>query len=118
MFTSKPAPFHPILMFYFQVYPDLKNIVCPKAYKSPLGKAKYKARALDYFRYHVSLGSYDWILHMDEESVCDGETIRRSMEFVRYTPHHFGQGIILYNGEGYCASPTPCIHDAMGSSSV
>lgn len=105
-------------MFYFQVYPDLKNIVCPKAYKSPLGKAKYKARALDYFRYHVSLGSYDWILHMDEESVCDGETIRRSMEFVRYTPHHFGQGIILYNGEGYCASPTPCIHDAMSSSSV
>lgn len=28
------------------------------------GKAKYKARALDYFRYHVSLGVYDWILHM------------------------------------------------------
>jgi len=46
------------------VYPDLQNIVCPKSYKSPLGKAKYKARALDYFRYHVSLGVYDWILHM------------------------------------------------------
>lgn len=87
-----------------QIYPDLKNIVCPKAYKSPLGKAKYKARALDYFRYHVSLGSHDWILHMDEESTCDAETIRRGMEFVRYTPHHFGQGIITYNGVGYCES--------------
>ncbi|KAH9810839.1 glycosyl transferase family group 2-domain-containing protein [Melampsora americana] len=83
------------------VYPDLQNIVCPKAYVSPLGKAKYKARALDYFRYHVSLGVYDWILHMDEESVTDGESLRRCLEFIRYTPHHFGQGIILYNGEGY-----------------
>ncbi|CAH7666424.1 glycosyl transferase family group 2-domain-containing protein [Phakopsora pachyrhizi] len=83
------------------VYPDLQNIVCPKSYVSPLGKAKYKARALDYFRYHVSLGVYDWILHMDEESVTDGESLRRCIEFIRYTPHHFGQGIILYNGEGY-----------------
>ncbi|GAA5832241.1 hypothetical protein JCM11251_004290 [Rhodosporidiobolus azoricus] len=83
------------------VYPDLQNIVCPKSYKSPLGKAKYKARALDYFRYHVSLGVYDWILHMDEESVTDAESLRHCIEFVRYTPHHFGQGIILYNGNGY-----------------
>ncbi|KAL8283223.1 hypothetical protein RQP46_006001 [Phenoliferia psychrophenolica] len=83
------------------VYPDLQNIVCPKSYKSPLGKAKYKARALDYFRYHVSLGVYDWILHMDEESVTDGESLRHCIEFIRYTPHHFGQGIILYNGEGF-----------------
>jgi hypothetical protein len=77
------------------VYPDLKNIVCPKSYKSPLGKAKYKARALDYFRYHVSLGVYDWILHCDEESTCDAETVRRCFEFIRYTGHHFGQGIIV-----------------------
>ncbi|CDR39189.1 RHTO0S04e02630g1_1 [Rhodotorula toruloides] len=83
------------------VYPDLQNIVCPKSYKSPLGKAKYKARALDYFRYHVSLGVYDWILHMDEESVTDAESLRHCLEFIRYTPHHFGQGIILYNGTGY-----------------
>lgn len=83
------------------VYPDLQNIVCPKDYVSPLGKAKYKARALDYLRYHVSLGVYDWILHMDEESVTDAETVRRCFDFIRYTPHHFGQGIILYNGEGY-----------------
>lgn len=69
------------------VYPDLQNIVCPKAYVSPLGKAKYKARALDYFRYHVSLGVYDWILHMDEESVTDGESLRRCLEFIRYVSH-------------------------------
>jgi hypothetical protein len=66
------------------VYPDLQNIVCPKSYVSPLGKAKYKARALDYFRYHVSLGVYDWILHMDEESTTDGESLRRCLEFIRY----------------------------------
>ena len=39
------------------VYPDLQNIVCPKDYVSPLGKAKYKARALDYVSLHGLLKS-------------------------------------------------------------
>ena len=38
---------------------------------------------------------------MDEESTTDGESLRHCIEFIRYTPHHFGQGIILYNGEGF-----------------
>lgn len=48
-------------------YPDLDNLVCPKAYESPLGLAKHKARALDYFRTTMKLTSYDYVLHMDEE---------------------------------------------------
>jgi hypothetical protein len=40
-------------------------------------------------------------VYRDEESVTDGESLRHCMEFIRYTPHHFGQGIILYNGEGF-----------------
>ena len=43
----------------------------------------------------------DKLIHRDEESVTDGESLRHCIEFIRYTPHHFGQGIILYNGEGF-----------------
>ncbi|KZT52981.1 glycosyltransferase family 2 protein [Calocera cornea HHB12733] len=82
-------------------YPDISNIVCPKAYKSPQGLAKHKARALDYFRASMGLTEFDWTLHMDEESVTDAESLRRMFDFIRYSPHSIGQGIILYNGHGY-----------------
>lgn len=41
------------------------------------------------------------LTNRDEESTTDGESLRHCIEFIRYTPHHFGQGIILYNGEGF-----------------
>ncbi|KAI5476089.1 egghead protein (zeste-white 4 protein), glycosyltransferase family 2 protein [Pseudohyphozyma bogoriensis] len=82
----KPKKYHPavkdvVLTKEPYIYPNLQNIVCPESYKSPLGKAEYKARALDYFRYHVSLGIYDWILHMDKESVTDAESFCHCIEF-------------------------------------
>ncbi|PWN32422.1 uncharacterized protein FA14DRAFT_161866 [Meira miltonrushii] len=86
------------------VYPDLDNIVCPKSYVSPKGLAKHKARALDYFRHTMQLGPYDFVLHMDEESTMDAESLRGCFDFVRYTTHHMGQGIIIYNGHNYWAN--------------
>ncbi|TPX53694.1 hypothetical protein PhCBS80983_g06229 [Powellomyces hirtus] len=82
-------------------YPDLDNVVCPADYKSPKGIAKHKARALDYFRHSQGLSRYDWILHMDEESTIDGESLRRCFDFIRYTDHDFGQGVIIYNAYKY-----------------
>jgi hypothetical protein len=82
-------------------YPDLDNMMTPKNYKSPLGLAKHKAKALDYFRTTMKLSPYDFVLHMDEESTMDAESLRGCFDFVRYTPHHIGQGIIIYNGHRY-----------------
>ncbi|KAI8816225.1 family 2 glycosyltransferase [Fimicolochytrium jonesii] len=82
-------------------YPDLNNIVCPLKYKSPKGMSKHKARALDYFRHSQNLTTYDWILHMDEESTIDGESLRRCFDFIRYTQHDYGQGVILYDAYKY-----------------
>ncbi|KAN0065299.1 hypothetical protein ACQY0O_001134 [Thecaphora frezii] len=82
-------------------YPDLNNIVTPKAYVSPGKMAKHKARALDYFRHVANLTPYDWVLHMDEESIMDAASLRGCMDMIRYTPHDFGQGIILYNAHNY-----------------
>ncbi|KAJ3153298.1 hypothetical protein HDU89_000929 [Geranomyces variabilis] len=83
------------------VYPELDNVVCPADYKSPMGIAKHKARALDYFRHSQGLSRYDWILHMDEESTIDGESLRRCFDFIRYTDHDFGQGVIIYDAYKY-----------------
>ncbi|TKY88452.1 hypothetical protein EX895_002804 [Sporisorium graminicola] len=80
-------------------YPDLDNVMTPKSYKSPLGKAKHKAKALDYFRSHMGLTPYDWVLHMDEESTMDAESLRGCFDFIRYNTAHIGQGIIIYNGK-------------------
>ncbi|KAI9137422.1 glycosyl transferase family group 2-domain-containing protein [Paraphysoderma sedebokerense] len=94
-------------------YPDLNNIVCPTDYKSEKGIAKHKARALDYFRKYVKLSQYDWILHMDEESTIDAESLRRCFDFIRYEKHHFGQGIILYNAYNYWSNWFFTVADAI-----
>ncbi|KAI9137421.1 glycosyl transferase family group 2-domain-containing protein [Paraphysoderma sedebokerense] len=94
-------------------YPDLNNIVCPADYKSEKGIAKHKARALDYFRKHVQLTQYDWILHMDEESTIDAESLRRCFDFIRYEKHHFGQGIIIYNAYKYWSNWFFTVADAI-----
>ncbi|KAI9136383.1 glycosyl transferase family group 2-domain-containing protein [Paraphysoderma sedebokerense] len=94
-------------------YPDLDNFVCPKAYRSEMGKAKHKARALDYFRKAAGLTQYDWVLHMDEESTIDAASLRRCFDFIRYSPHHFGQGVILYNAYSYWSNPFFTVADAI-----
>ncbi|KAJ3084272.1 hypothetical protein HK102_000719 [Quaeritorhiza haematococci] len=97
-------------------FPDLQNVVVPKAYTTDEGKGKYKARALDFFRKHMKLTRYDWTLHMDEESTIDAESLRRCFEFIRYDTADWGQGVILYNNTKdnlYWKNPFYAIADAI-----
>ncbi|KAI9140058.1 acyltransferase family-domain-containing protein [Paraphysoderma sedebokerense] len=87
-------------------YPDLNNVVCPSNYQSDKGIAKHKARA-EYFRQHAQ------ILHMDEESTIDAESLRRCFDFNRYEKHHFGQGVILYNAYNYWSNWFFTVADAI-----
>ncbi|KAJ3069660.1 hypothetical protein HK102_006861 [Quaeritorhiza haematococci] len=96
-------------------FPDLRNVVVPKEYRTDEGKGKYKARALDYFRKHMRLTRYDWTLHMDEESTIDAESLRRCFEFIRHDKADWGQGVILYNSNKdlYWKNPYFAIADAI-----
>ncbi|PWN51399.1 hypothetical protein IE53DRAFT_51821 [Violaceomyces palustris] len=82
-------------------FSNLESIMTPESYRSPLGRAKHKARALDYFRASMNLTAYDWVLHMDEESTMDAESLRGCLDFIRFGKAHLGQGIITYNGYKY-----------------
>jgi hypothetical protein len=53
-------------------------ILVPQNYQPP--KAKYKARALEYARIVMNLGSEDWVLHLDEETQIDGFAIRTCLD--------------------------------------
>jgi hypothetical protein len=57
---------------------------------------------------------HDWILHLDEESVIDDESVKRVLEFIWYEKdYHFGQGIILYNQYKYWANWFYTVADAI-----
>ncbi|KAJ1550754.1 hypothetical protein HK405_015964, partial [Cladochytrium tenue] len=79
----------------------VNNIVCPADYVSPLGVAKHKARALAYLNSRLNLTEHCWVLHMDEESIIDAESLRQCFEFIRYTTHSIGQGTIVYNSHWF-----------------
>ncbi|KAJ3125513.1 hypothetical protein HK098_000200 [Nowakowskiella sp. JEL0407] len=79
--------------FFFE---NINCYTCPKAFST--AKSKYKARALEWYRQTMRYTEYDWIMHLDEESVIDDETVRRCLEFIWYEEDcHWGQGVILYN---------------------
>ncbi|KAI8616200.1 glycosyl transferase family group 2-domain-containing protein [Chytriomyces sp. MP71] len=73
---------------------------CPKAFGT--AHSKYKARALEWYRQTMRFTEHDWVLHLDEESVIDDESVRRVVEFIEYEKEfHFGQGVIFYNQYKY-----------------
>ncbi|KAJ3206621.1 hypothetical protein HDU67_008045 [Dinochytrium kinnereticum] len=81
-------------------FENINCYTCPKAFVS--GNSKYKARALEWYRQTMRFTEFDWILHLDEESVIDDESVRQILEFIWYqTDYHFGQGVILYNQYRY-----------------
>lgn len=77
--------------YYFE---DVNCFTCPSSFKC---NSKYKSRALEWYRRIQKLTKYDWVLHLDEETVVDRYTILRCIEFIKYSPHLTGQGVILYN---------------------
>lgn len=44
--------------------------------------AKYKARALEFFRQKHNLTKNDWVLHLDEESEIDEYVIETCLDFI------------------------------------
>ncbi|KAJ1554423.1 hypothetical protein HK096_003609, partial [Nowakowskiella sp. JEL0078] len=79
--------------FFFE---NINCYTCPKAFAT--AKSKYKARALEWYRQTMRYTEFDWVLHLDEESVIDDETVRRCLEFIWYEENcAWGQGVILYN---------------------
>ncbi|KAI8803936.1 glycosyl transferase family group 2-domain-containing protein [Cladochytrium replicatum] len=83
--------------FFFE---NINCYTCPKSFNT--ARSKYKARALEWYRQTMRYTEHDWVLHLDEESVIDDESVRRCLEFIWYeTDYHMGQGVILYNQYQY-----------------
>ncbi|KAJ3211004.1 hypothetical protein HDU83_005379 [Entophlyctis luteolus] len=85
---------------------------CPKSFSTT--SSKYKARALEWYRQTMRFSEHDWVLHLDEESVIDDESVRRILDFIHYEKeYHFGQGIILYNQYKYWSNWIFTVADAL-----
>ena len=81
-------------------FENINCYTCPKAFQTR--GSKYKARALEWYRQTMRYTEHDWVLHLDEESVVDDETVKRILEFIWYEhDYHWGQGVILYNQYHY-----------------
>lgn len=73
--------------------------ITPKDFKTH--KAKYKSRALEYFRITHNLTVNDWVLHLDEESIIDQSNFDVCLQFIMKNKYKIGQGVILYNSHNY-----------------
>lgn len=74
------------------------HIVVPEDYQTKNG-AKFKARALEYWRITAQIPENEYILHLDEESVVDESFILGYRQYLATYPTRIGQGTILYNGK-------------------
>lgn len=68
-------------------------------------RAKYKARALEYFRQTRQLTQDDCVLHLDEESMINESVIRSCVEFIERGDEEIGMGIIHYNSVNHWTNP-------------
>jgi len=83
----------------FAGYPEVSLIGVPKSF-SPR-RAKYKARALEYFRIHSKLTSTDWVLHLDEETFVDAYALETCIDVIERSRVDYAQGYIFYNNHDY-----------------
>lgn len=76
-------------------FSEVNCFVCPRSFQCD---AKHKARALEWYRKKMNLTEHDWVLHLDEESVIDPESLKAVLEFIWYEDKYlWGQGLIFYN---------------------
>ncbi|KAJ3050368.1 hypothetical protein HK097_008674 [Rhizophlyctis rosea] len=81
-------------------FENINCYTCPKSFTT--ANSKYKARALEWYRQTMKFTEHDWVLHLDEESVIDDESVKRCLEFIWYEQElTWGQGVILYNQYRY-----------------
>lgn len=59
-------------------------------------KAKYKARAQEYFRLKYKSSKEDWVLHLDEESQVDDRVLEITLDFIERGTADLGMvGMVL-----------------------
>ena len=93
-------------------FENINCYTCPKSFRT--ANSKYKARALEWYRQTMRYTEHDWVLHLDEESVIDDESVKRILEFIWYEhDYHWGQGVILYNQYRYWANWFFTVADAI-----
>jgi amino acid adenylation domain-containing protein len=86
--------------------PQVEQLVVPHSYKPP-GGCKYKARALNYAANASPALHHDWIVHLDEETRFDVDTVenifahcvKQEQVVARGESKYpsIGQGVIFYN---------------------
>ncbi|EKX46220.1 hypothetical protein GUITHDRAFT_70640, partial [Guillardia theta CCMP2712] len=89
--------------------PSVDQLVVPSDYNPP-GGCKYKARALNYAAAASRARAHDWIVHLDEETRFEEETVRHifahcmQQEILlasgKTSFPSIGQGVIYYNKGG------------------
>jgi len=68
----------------------VKTVAVPPDY-TPV-KAKFKARALEYFRLQMKFGPDDWVLHLDEETFIDEHCLCTCFDWLeRAVEYDYGQ---------------------------
>ena len=71
-------------------YFGVETVTVPSSFQ-PL-KAKYKARALEFFRRSKDFSQDTWILHLDEETHADEHCILSCFDFIeRSVEYDYGQ---------------------------
>lgn len=90
--------------------PDIEVLGTPPSFRPP--HARYKARALEWFRVQKQLADSEWVLHLDEETIVDAHAVRTCIEFAEgQEDYELGQGPILYNAHEYWKKPFLTVAD-------
>ncbi|KAI8818646.1 glycosyl transferase family group 2-domain-containing protein [Fimicolochytrium jonesii] len=93
-------------------FENINCYTCPKNFRT--ANSKYKARALEWYRQTMRYTEHDWVLHLDEESVIDDESVKRVLEFIWYEREcTWGQGVIMYNQYRYWSNWIFTVADAI-----
>ncbi|KAK6223826.1 cre-bre-3 protein [Colletotrichum tabaci] len=79
-----------------QALPSFVQIVVVPSAFAP-SKAKYKARALEFYRRNQQLTASDWVLHLDEESMIDADVMDACVDFIKRTDLDVAMGTLHYN---------------------
>lgn len=107
-----PCIKHHILTDEPNFFEDIHCFICPTDFKTK--NSEYKARALEWYRQTMKFTEHDWILHLDEESVIDSESVMAALDFIKYEKEYtWGQGIILYNQYKYWSNWVFTVADAI-----
>lgn len=115
----------------FQHLTNIKLEAVPQNFQP--SKARFKARSLEWFRLSRQFSDFDWVLHLDEETILDQYALSACINFIERTTFQMGQvsccehfwvlipadlrswpleGIIFFNSYNYWRNPLLTVADA------